>query len=189
MFPEYQEEVNKTPRKRAFENSSLKSQLSDLMTPKESINQSFTPRKHNTNALSIDNPLNKSAVFPTETRIKKDSLKNKVSTENPLNYKVQPAKSQKVINTKVTASRIGYLPGSIAIPSPPRIVKIRNSESQLDFLPGSFYSKAPPEEISRKKNIIDPNLPNLTAKDTASCKKLKKNKLMNGFNISYQFEP
>ena len=191
MHPEYQESDSTTPRKRVVETKNSKSEVGFLMTSQITPVKTVTPKRYsNTNCLSKDNPLSTSMFLPSEPKIKKGLfLKNKVSIENPLNYKIKPAQVERKINTAVTASRVNCLSGSIPVTSPPRKVKMFLSETHLDFLPGSFCVKEYPDETSRKKIIQDPGKKIDLAQARINCKKLKKNKLRNDFNISSQHEP
>ena len=191
MFPEYQEAQTATPRKRAIETLNAKSEVGSLLTSKILPAETTTPKRCiNNNRLSKDNPLSNSMFLPSEPKTKKIlHLKNKVSTDNPLNYKIKPAQTERKINTALTASKVGGLPGSIHLASPPRKVKTFLSETYLDFLPGSFCVKEYPDETTRKKIIQDPGKKIDLAQTRTNCKKLKTNKLHNGFSISSQYEP
>lgn len=189
VFPEMQDDILSTPRKRPMNISHLESQLTELLTSTPTFIQ-HTPSKKQTsrNQLSKEHPFSASMYTPTE-KPKKPSQVNKVSLDNPLNYKAKPPlKSAKAINTKMTESKIAYLPGSKVQKSPPRIIKTTNSETYFDFLPGSRYAKALPvrKPLTRilNKQTRCTNLDQVKS----SCKKQNTDKLANSFNIGTQFE-
>lgn len=187
IFPQYQEEVLKVSTKRTVVNATMKNNRSVIFANQGA--ETMTPRKRlNINATSQENPLSNSMYLPKEEKPKKCEKKNKLSAENPLNYKLKITQSERKINSKVTASKVVCLPGSIKVPSPPRVVKFYNSETYLDFLPGALYTKPYPDETSRKKLLGDPKQSTDFSTAKTSCKRLKQNKMRNNFSINNQYE-
>lgn len=187
IFPQYQEEVSKISTKRPVANLAFRSQISEIFAGKGA--ETMTPRKKmNLNVTSQENPLSNSMYLPKEAKPKKSVGWSKLSADNPLNYKLKITQSERKINSKVTASKVVCLPGSIKVLSPPRVVKMYNSETHFDFLPGAMYTKPYPDETSRRKLLGDPkqSMDFSTAKTT--CKRLKQNKLRNNFSINNQYE-
>lgn len=189
LFPEMQEQILSTPRKKKMNYSHLESHLDELLTSTPSSIQ-FTPSKNLTtrNQLSKEHPFSASMFIPKE-KLKKPSQVNKASEDNPLNYKAKPPlSSTKKLNTKITESKIAYLPASRLDKTPPRVIKTTNSETHFDFLPGSRYAKAIPVRKPLTRILNKQSRCTFQDQVKSSCKKLKVDKLANSFCIATQFE-
>lgn len=183
ILPQYQDPLTPTRKKNYAQH---RSEISDLLnsTPTKS---NITPRKvTQRNLPSQDNPLaNTSRTPPAQTSMK-TPMKNRVSKENPLNYRFVPSQSARVIKTKVTESKIACLANSVREKSPPKTVKIKNSETFLDFLPGAMYKKThavsrPMVKVFEVKNKCS------VEEGKGTNKRIKTNKLFNRFSINDQY--
>lgn len=192
ILPQYQDLSPLTPtRKKNY--AQHRSQISELLnsTPTKSsqtpTKSNITPRKvTQRNLPSQENPLVNMSKTPPAQVNAKTPMKNKISKENPLNYKFIPSQSARIIKTKVTESKIACLANSVKEKSPPKVVKIKNSETFLDFLPGAMYKKTHAEnrpmvkvfEIKNKCSVEE---------GRGTNKKIKTNKLFNRFSINDQY--
>ena len=185
ILPEFQEpKKDLTPTRRV---EHLKSSVADIFRSQPVIKTSRTPtRPSGRNETSNDNILSCSSFTPSFKPILKVPMKNRVSNENPLNYKFATAKTQRPVNVKITESRVECLKSTRVAEDMTRKVNIKNSETFLDFLPGSLYAKTPPPEKPMMKVLNKKNLCSVEESKN-SYKKLKTNKLHNKFSIYDQF--
>jgi hypothetical protein len=184
ILPQYQEIVSsKTPtRKPEF----FRSHISECFNFERPTQAKTPSRVFQRNQASTDNPLSNPIAPSAPSQLKKTPMKNRESKENPLNYKVTPSKTQRVINTKTTASKIACLSSTLIDPERPIKLNTKNSETFMNFLPGSQYSKTPPVEKPLTKVLNKKNLRS-SQEEKLSIKKLKTNKLHNRFSINDQF--
>lgn len=187
LFPELQDSNISTPRKKQISNAHLQSHLDDLFSSTPTHNQPKPPlKKHDKNQLSRENPLSQSMYIAPPKPTKKSNL-NKMSRDNPLNSKAPAIKSVHIIRSKITESKIAYLPASKLEKTPPRVIKTQNSETHFDFLPGSHYAKALPVRKPLTKVLNKETKQSTATTSKPNCKKLQANKLSNSFYISAQF--
>lgn len=185
ILPQFQELRPVTPT-RKISYLQHRSQVSELLN-QNSVVKEVTPRKvQQRNVSSQDNPLVATSISPMAKVGLRTPIKNRISKENPLNYKFQPSLSARLVKTKVTESRVSCLTMSVKEASPPRVVKIKNSETYLDFLPGSMYKKVQDKTKTIVKVFKEKNMCSV-GDIKGTNKRIKTNKLYNKFSINDQY--
>jgi hypothetical protein len=189
LFPEMQDPIISTPRKKQLNNTHLESHLDELFTLKTLPLDPKPYKKIIKNQLSRENPLSQS-MYIEPPKVLKKSFTNNLSRDNPLNLKTARSgqiKPLKPVRTKITESKIACLPASKVPPSPPRVIKTKNSETYFDFLPGSQFAKALPVRKALTKILNKQVKPSIPENPRPNCKRLQTDKLSNSFYISEQF--